>query len=115
MFRVSDWTKAGEVWEGWGEVVFLTLAYLLVGHQVLVGTDAYQLIRILVIQHEHSRFAEVLLLSAMAFPVACIVLFIQMRRLQLETRRRRALDARIIELFKRVGDTRLGEISRSHP
>lgn len=115
MFRASDWTKAGEVWEGWGEVAFLTVAYLLVGHQVLVGADAYELIRILVIQHEHSQLAEVLLLSAMAFPVACIVLFIQLRRLQLETRRRRALDARITELFKRVRDARHGKISRSNP
>ncbi|ADP17326.1 hypothetical protein AXYL_04006 [Achromobacter xylosoxidans A8] len=114
MFRARDWTRAGEVWEGWGEVVFLTVAYLFVGYQVLVGTDAYALIRILVIQHEHFQLAEVLLLSAMAFPVACIVLFIQLRRLQLETRRRRALDARITELFKRVRDARLGEISRSN-
>jgi len=113
MFRARDWTKAGEVWEEWGEVAFLVFAYLLVVHQVLVGTDAYELIRSLVIQHERSQLAEVLLLSAMAFPVACIVLFIQMRRLQLETRRRRALDARITELVKRVRDARLGEISRS--
>lgn len=115
MFRASDGTKAGEVWREWGEALFLTFAYLFVVHQVLVGTEAYELIRSLVIQHEHSQLAEILLLSAMAFPVACIVLFIQMRRLQLETRRRRALDARIIELFQRVRNVRHGEISRSDP
>jgi len=48
---------------------------------------------------------EILLLAAMAFPMACVALCVQAGRLRRETLRRRALDELMTELFYRTSQS----------
>lgn len=102
MHRASAWAKTRDAWRKWGKLSCIVLAYFLVAHQVLAAADGYEQVHSLLSEFEHLELDEIVLLAAMAFPVACIALWIQSHRLKREVLRRRALDALMTELFNRT-------------
>lgn len=102
MVWASAWMKTREMWRRRGAISCVALGYLIVVHQILAATDAYEQVRNILIEHEHFQLDELVLLAALVSPFACGALWIQTRRLQQETLRRRALDELMTELFKRT-------------
>lgn len=102
MRRKSVQEKIRETWRSWGGASSVALAYFWVAHQLLAAADASERIHDLLREFEHFDLDELLLLAAMAFPIACIALCIQASRLRREILRRRAIDELMTELFYRT-------------
>lgn len=102
MCRNSVQARIKEAWRSWGATACVALAYFWVAHQLLAAADASERVHDLLREFEHFDFDEILLLAAMAFPIACIALCVQASRLRRETLRRRALDELMTELFYRT-------------
>ncbi len=105
MCRKNVQARIREAWRSWGVTTCVALAYFWAAHQLLAAADASERVHALLREFEPFDLDEILLLAAMAFPVACVALCIQAGRLRRETLRRRALDELMTELFYRLSQS----------
>lgn len=84
--------KLRNAWRGWGERGFVCLGVYWLLYQVCAAWDACELLGQLMEPFEHVQLDELLLSTALVFPVLCVALWCRTRKLQRELFRRAVAD-----------------------
>lgn len=93
MDSVTAFGNLRRAWRAWGECSFIVVGVLWLVFQLLATLDAHESVCRFLSEYDHLELDEVLLLAALALPVACAVLWYQSRRLKQEIFRRTTSDA----------------------